>query len=261
MAGALYLVPCGLGGGNVRGLLPPVTLEVVHRLECFIVERPRSARAFLKAAGHPRALQDLRIDTLDEHTPETRLRALLAPIEGGSDCGLLSEAGCPAIADPGAELVRCAHSAGIRVVPLIGPSSILLALMSSGMCGQRFAFHGYLPIDRTLRARRLAALESAAEEQQSTQLFIEAPYRNEALLDAILDVCRPDTLLCIATDLASAGETVRTLPVEAWRAQRPDLDRRPTVFLLYRIRGPAISKRLTKSLHKGTSYASRRTRF
>lgn len=232
--GTLYLAPTGLGGNEVAQLLPPATLSAVRGVVHFIAENPRSARAYLKAVGHPRPVQDVHIDTLDEHTPESRIGELLQPLHDGTDCALLSEAGCPAVADPGALLVRAAHAAAIKVVPLVGPSALLLAVMASGMNGQHFAFHGYLPVERTARRRRITELEAESGHNGVTQLFIEAPYRNEALLEAILEACRPDTLLCLATDLTLSDGSVRTQPVSQWKREHPALDRRPTVFLLYR---------------------------
>lgn len=232
--GSLYLVPVGLGTDDVTSLLPSATLERVRRLTRFIAENPKTARAFLKAIGHPSTLRDVRVETLDEHTPAARIPALLLPLHDGHDCGVLSEAGVPAVADPGALLVRAAHAAGIRVVPLVGPSALLLAIMGSGMNGQRFAFHGYLPVAAAERVRRLAELEGESGRGGITQLFIEAPYRNDVLLAAILENCRPDTLLGLATDLTLPTEDVRTKRVAEWKNNRPALGRRPTVFLLYR---------------------------
>jgi 16S rRNA (cytidine1402-2'-O)-methyltransferase len=232
--GTLYLIPTALGGTDVAELIPPLTMATIHRLGHFVAENPKSARSFLKAAGHPRPLRELEIATLDEHTPASRALELMRPLLEGNDCGLLSEAGSPAVADPGAILVRAAHGHGIRVVPLVGPSALLLALMSSGMNGQRFAFHGYLPVERAARERRLVELEAESGRNGMTQIFIEAPYRNAACYDAIVRTCRPDTLLCLATDLTLATEAVHTRPVSEWRDARPALDRRPTVFLLYR---------------------------
>lgn len=232
--GTLYLVPTGLGSDDVGVWLPPRSCEVVSKLQRFIAENPKTARAFLKSAGYPGALRALRIDTLDEHTPPSAVVELLSGLKQGEDCGLVSEAGCPAVADPGALLVRAAHAAGIRVVPLIGPSAVLLALMASGLNGQRFTFCGYLPVDRTARAKALQALEAASECDDATQIFIEAPYRNDVLLTAVLETCRKDTLLCVATDLTLASEEIRTSTVSDWQAARPALNRRPTVFLLYR---------------------------
>jgi 16S rRNA (cytidine1402-2'-O)-methyltransferase len=231
--GILYLVPSGLGG-DAAPLLPPATLEVLRRLKCFIAENPKTARAFLKAAGYSQPLQGLVMQTLNEHTPLHTSGELLRPLEAGVDCGLLSEAGCPAVADPGAALVRRAHAVGIRVVPLVGPSALLLALMASGLNGQRFAFHGYLPVERAARAKKLAELERESERAGVAQIFIETPYRNDVLLDGILTACRGDTLLCVAVDLTLATECIRTLPVSDWKTRRPNLDRRPAVFLLYR---------------------------
>jgi 16S rRNA (cytidine1402-2'-O)-methyltransferase len=231
-AGTLYLIPVTLGGDGAPQVLPPATLEVVRRLGTLIVENEKSARGFLKAAGYPHPLRQVRLYSLDEHTRTRDLETLLAPLLAGEDCGLMSEAGCPAVADPGAALVHRAHRAGIRVVPLVGPSSILLALMASGMNGQRFAFHGYLPVDRTERAGRLKALETQAGA--ATQIFIEAPYRNAALLAALLEHCRGDTLLCVAADLTLPTEFVATRTIAEWKKKPPDLDRRPAVFLLWR---------------------------
>jgi 16S rRNA (cytidine1402-2'-O)-methyltransferase len=232
--GTLYLVPVTLGGSEVTALLAPLTLTIVRRTRHFIAENPKSARAFLKAAQHPGPLQDLHIETLDEHTPPSRVAALLHPIEDGFDCGVLSEAGCPGVADPGALVVRAAHERGISVVPLVGPSSLLLALMASGLNGQHFVFHGYVPVERSARERKLAELEAESARRDATQIFIEAPYRNDALFEAIAKACRPDTLLCIATDLTLATESVRTRTLAQWKSDPPGLARRPTVFLLYR---------------------------
>jgi len=231
--GTLYLIPTALGGEDARMILPQSTLRVLSMLTHFIVENAKSARHFLKAAGYPHALQGIRMQTLDEHTREAALAELLEPLVTGQDCGLLSEAGCPAVADPGAMLIRGAHERSIRVVPLVGPSAILLALMASGLNGQRFAFHGYLPVEREERRKKLRELESESQRVDRTQIFIETPYRNENAFRAILDACRDDTLVCLATDLTLESESVRTQSVEAWRKVPPDLNRRPTVFLLY----------------------------
>ena len=233
-AGTLYLIPVALYEGATLDTLPPATLAVMRKLDTFIVENAKSARHFLKAAGYPRPLQQARFHVLDEHTRETALDALIAPLLAGEDCGLMSEAGCPAVADPGAALVRRAHAAGIRVAPLAGPSSILLALMACGMDGQRFAFHGYLPVDKAQRSLTIKALDAAAGA--ATQIFIETPYRNAALLQALIENCRPDTLLCVAADLTGPSEFVATRTVAAWEKKPPLLDRQPAVFLLYRAR-------------------------
>lgn len=233
-AGTLYLVPSSLGAEHVGAQVPAATLDALRAIRHFVAENPKAARAFLKAAGHPAPLRELHIATLDEHTPHARIGELLGPLRAGHDCGLLSDAGCPAVADPGAALVRACHDEHIRVVPLVGPSALLLGLMASGMNGQRFSFCGYLPADREARARRLLELEAESQRHDATQLFIEAPYRNAALYETILETCRPDTLLCLATDLTLASESVQTQSVGAWKRAHVEIDRRPTVFLLYR---------------------------
>lgn len=228
--GTLYLIPVALGGDNALSLIAPDTIDTARGLRTFIAENAKSARGFLKTIAHPGPLQELKIHTLDEHTRD--VAPLLKLLLSGEDCGLMSEAGCPAVADPGSALVRRAHGAGVRVVPLIGPSSILLALMASGMNGQHFAFHGYLPVERTQRARKLKELEARARDE--TQIFIETPYRNEALLSALFQHCRGDTLLCIAADLTLPGGFVAAQTIAEWKKKPPIIDRRPAVFLLSR---------------------------
>jgi 16S rRNA (cytidine1402-2'-O)-methyltransferase len=186
----------------------------------------------LKLAGVALAGPAPHIEVLDEHTAESRLPALLAPALAGSDMGIVSDAGCPGVADPGAKLVRLAHAHAMRVVPLVGPSSILLALMASGLNGQRFAFHGYLPVEAARRAQSVRALELAAQRRQETQIMIEAPYRNNRLLQALLAVCASGTLLCLAVDVTLPSEWIVTRTIAQWRTDCPDIDRRPTVFLL-----------------------------
>jgi len=228
--GTLYLIPVALGGDNASSLVPPATLDAARRLRTFITENAKSARRFLKAIAHPRPLQQMNFHALDEHTRD--VEPLLALLLSGEDCGLMSEAGCPAVADPGSALVRRAHQVGVHVVPLVGPSSIVLALMASGLSGQRFAFHGYLPVDRMERARKLKDLEARASDE--TQIFIETPYRNGALLSALLENCGGDTLLCVAVDLTLPAEFVTTRTISEWKTKPPVLDRRLAVFLLSR---------------------------
>ncbi|NJD24571.1 MAG: SAM-dependent methyltransferase [Betaproteobacteria bacterium] len=231
--GTLYLIPVPLGPGDPATVLPAPVLANVRTLGHFIAENAKSARAFLKACGTERPLQQISIAELNEHTRPGDLPALLAPLLAGSDVGLVSEAGSPAVADPGATLVALAHQHAIRVVPLVGPSSLLLALMASGLDGQRFAFHGYLPARDTERAQALRTIENESRKLRQTQIFIETPYRNRALFETLLKTCQPTTRLALATDLTLPGESVRTLPVAAWKkATPPDLERRPTVFLL-----------------------------
>ncbi len=233
MSGTLYLIPVPLGAGQPADTLHPGVLATLRPLTHFVVEQAKSARAFLKAAGTDHPLQELALEELNEHTRGADIARLLAPLRAGHDVGLLSEAGCPAIADPGADLVALAQQEGIRVVPLVGPSSLLLALMASGLNGQRFAFHGYLPAKEAERAKALRELESESRKRAQTQLFIETPYRNRALFEAILKICEPGTRLCVATDLTLPGESVHTRRIAEWKKQTPpDVERRPTVFLL-----------------------------
>jgi 16S rRNA (cytidine1402-2'-O)-methyltransferase len=225
----LYAIPTPLGGAP-QPVLSEATLKIVSGLRDFVAENAKSARAFLSAAGcKPR---EVSIVELSEHTPLGRVASLLAPLREGRDLGLLSEAGCPAIADPGAALVEAAHREGFRVVPLVGPSSISLALMASGLEGQRFAFCGYLPRDAGERARRIRELESRSRKENETEIFIETPYRNEALLAALLETCAPSTRLCVAADLTLATESIRVRTIGDWRRAPSDLGRRPAVFLL-----------------------------
>ncbi|MBS3935015.1 MAG: SAM-dependent methyltransferase [Sulfuritalea sp.] len=234
MPGALFLLPTRLGESDWPSVLPTATRETACRLHRFIVENAKTARASLKWLEHPAPLRELAIDQLPEPLKPRDIERLLAPLLAGEDVGLMSEAGCPGVADPGALLVRRAHELGIPVRPLVGPSSLLLALMASGLDGQRFAFHGYLPPREPERSKRLVELEKESRRQRQTQLFIETPYRNEALFEALLKACQPDTLLCLATDLTLPGEDIAMRRIADW-ARRPagaDLARRPTVFLL-----------------------------
>jgi 16S rRNA (cytidine1402-2'-O)-methyltransferase len=230
--GTLYLIPVPIADGTAAAAIPPAVRERIRTLAYFIVEGPKSARAFLKAVGHPGPLAELRIARLEADADRSRLLALLAPVREGADAGLLSEAGAPAVADPGAMLVRHAHAGGLRVAPLVGPSAILLALMASGLEGQRFAFHGYLPVDERELKAQLRALEADSRRARRTELFIETPYRNDRLLRVILEACAPETLLCVAAALMSPGESVATRTVAEWRASPRAIGRRPAVFLL-----------------------------
>jgi 16S rRNA (cytidine1402-2'-O)-methyltransferase len=232
--GTLFLIPTPLGDTPLDQVLPEETRRIAAGLSVFIVEQAKTARAFLKLLPTTLPLQQLILLELNEHTPKDRLESLLTPLLAGQDVGLISEAGCPAVADPGADLARLAHRHGIRVKPLVGPSSILLALMGSGLVGQRFAFHGYLPTKPEDRSKVLRDLEKRAEKEDAAQVFIETPYRNTAMLDAILSVCRDDTLVTVASDLTSDSEYLMTQRVSDWRGCRPEIQKRPTVFLLYR---------------------------
>jgi len=233
LPGRLYLIPASLGTSPWQRTLPAEVQAIATRIIDFVVENARTARAELKRLEHRIPLRDLRIETLPENPSRPELDALLAPALAGRDLGLMSEAGCPAVADPGALLVARAHDLGVPVVPLVGPSSLLLALMASGLNGQSFAFHGYLPVDELGRAKRLRELEAESRQASRTQLFIETPYRNLRMYQAILAACRPETRLCIARDLTTAEEWIRSQPIGLWRkGPEPDLAKHPTIFLL-----------------------------
>lgn len=232
-AGRLVLIPAPLGETPVSAVLPPDVLPVVRGIRHFVVENAKTARAFLKRYGHPLPLRELDLQELNEHTPAAAVGALLEPARRGETLGLMSEAGCPAVADPGSLLVAQAHDEGIAVHPLVGPSSLLLALMASGLNGQRFAFHGYLPARDPERSQALRALEAESRRSGAVQLFIETPYRNLALFDAALQCCHPRTRLCLAGGLTTAQEWIATKSVGTWKTTaRPPIDRLPTVFLL-----------------------------
>lgn len=233
MTSTLYLLPVALGQAESARLHPPEALTLMQRLRCFVVENAKSARAELKRINHPGPLQGLAITELPQRLDQATLDLLLSPAHAGEDIGLLSEAGCPAVADPGALLVRRAHETGVRVVPVVGPSSLLLALMASGLNGQSFAFHGYLPVKDAERVSALRELEKESRRYHRTQLFIETPYRNSALFASLLGTLAPDTLLCVARELTTAQEWIATHTAAAWKKQpAPDLERRPVVFLL-----------------------------
>ena len=219
----LYCIPTPLGG-SPDDALPASALEKIRGLKDFIVENAKSARAFLGALGMP--VRELNITVIAENDDP------LAPLRKKRPLGLLSEAGCPAIADPGAQVVEAAHREGFRVVPLVGPSSIVMALMASGLEGQRFAFCGYLPREAADRAKRIRELEQRSRKEQETEIFIETPYRNEVLLSALLETCNPTTRLCVAADLTLPGESIKTLTITEWRRAKAVIGRRPAVFLL-----------------------------
>jgi len=224
----LYAIPTPLGGAP-QDALPSSVLETIRGLKDFAVENAKSARAFLSEVKMPVAIRELRIQEIGEK-PE----ALLQPLREGRALGLLSEAGCPAIADPGAALVEAAHRERFRVVPLVGPSSLILALMASGLEGQRFAFCGYLPRDPAGRASRIKELEARSQREMETEIFIETPYRSDALLGALLESCHAQTRLCVAADLTLPTESISTREVAEWRKSKTAIGRRPAVFLLLR---------------------------
>jgi 16S rRNA (cytidine1402-2'-O)-methyltransferase len=242
MPGTLYLIPNTLGDTEaLTHVLPEHVQATTAALGYFVAENAKTARAFLKLVGarHPlaRPLQEIQIAELNVNTPPQALLGLLAPLLAGQDAGLVSEAGVPAVADPGADLVRLAHQHGVPVRPLVGPSSILLAVMASGLNGQSFAFNGYLPTDAAARSKRIKELETRSRQEKQTQLFIETPYRNAAMLEALVASCQGGTLICVATDISLPSETIRTMTGAQWKGQlsagkAPDFHKKPTVFLL-----------------------------
>lgn len=233
MYGKLYLIPSPLGD-NALHTLPPYVIDIVHRLDYFIVERAKTARHFIKDSGINRPIAELHIVELNDQIPESEWQTYLEPALKGQDVGLLSEAGCPGVADPGAQMVALAHQKNIEVIPLVGPSSILLALMASGMNGQSFCFQGYLSAKRGELDKDLKRIEQLAQRQGQTQLFIEVPYRNNAMLEQALQSLLPTTLLCVAADLTLPTQYIKTLSVAAWKKVKPlpDLHKRPAIFLI-----------------------------
>ena len=231
--GTLYLIPCTLGDTPATTVLPQHVIDIARSLSHYVVEQPKTARQFLSSLKHQQPISSLHIATLNEHSKAAELPELLAPLLAGFDVGIISEAGCPGIADPGADLVSLAHRNGIRVIPLVGPSSILLALMASGLNGQCFAFHGYLPIAEPDRNKTIATLEAESASRRQTQMFIETPYRNDKLFAALIAQCRPQTQLCIAADITLPSEQIQTRSIAQWKAQgAPRLGKRPCLFLL-----------------------------
>lgn len=234
METALYLIPVTLGETPLDKVLPAYNREVILSIRHFIVEEVRTARRFLKKVEPSIDIDSLTFYPLNKHTASTDIAGYLRPLADGEPMGVISEAGCPAVADPGADVVAIAQRKGLKVVPLVGPSSILLSVMGAGFNGQSFAFHGYLPIEQAERVRTLKLLEQRAYAEHQTQLFIETPYRNRRLLDEILRTCRPQTRLCIAANLTCEDEYIRTRTVKEWRGNLPELEKKPCIFLLYK---------------------------
>lgn len=231
---ALYLIPVTLGDTPIDRVLPSYNREIISGISHFVVENVRTARRFLKKSNPDINIDLLTFYTLNQHTRPEEVSGYLAPLAAGSSVGIISEAGCPAIADPGADVVAIAQRTGYKVVPLVGPSSILMSLMASGFNGQSFAFHGYLPIDAGERARTLKSLEHRIYEENETQIFIETPYRNARIIDDFIKMCRPQTRLCIAANITCEDEYIRTLTLKEWNKEKPDLSKKPCIFLLYK---------------------------
>jgi len=230
---ALYLIPVTLGNTPAERVLPPYNKEVIQSLRHFIVEDVRSARRFLRFIDREFDIDGSTFYPLNKHTDPKEISGYLKPLEDGISMGVISEAGCPAVADPGADVVAIAQRKGLQVVPLVGPSSIILSVMASGFNGQSFAFNGYLPIEPADRVKRIKALEQRALTEHQTQIFIETPYRNHKLVEDLLANCKPQTHLCIAANITCEGESIHTHTIKEWRNQIPDLTKIPCIFLIY----------------------------
>ena len=229
--GSLYLIPSLISDSGSEVLAPEIKITCSF-IDHYLVENIRTARRFLSKLNLEKSISSINFNILDKNTTEETIESLMSPIFIGHHIGIISEAGCPGIADPGALAVFFAHRHGIRVNPLTGPSSILLALMSSGLSGQSFCFHGYLPIEKQSRSKSLIRLEQESGANGTTQIFMETPYRNQKLYDAILNICQPSTLLCIARDIQGPEQLINTFPISKWRTTKLDLHKKPTIFLL-----------------------------
>ncbi|MCF0159560.1 MAG: SAM-dependent methyltransferase [Bacteroidaceae bacterium] len=236
METALYLIPVELGETPVSQVLPEYNHRVILGIKHFIVENVRSARRFLKRVDKDIDIDELTFYTLNKHTSPKEISTYLDALQCGMPMGVISEAGCPAVADPGADVVAIAQRRGLRVVPLVGPSSIILSVMGSGFNGQSFAFNGYLPIDSAERTKKIKSLESRAYVEDQTQLFIETPYRNHKMIEEVCAACRPQTRLCIAAGITCENEYIRTRTIQEWKKSKdlPDLSKTPCIFLIYK---------------------------
>lgn len=234
MQGKLYLIPTTLGENEPLEVMPLSVKKVIEEVDYFIVENEKSARRFIKKITPKKPQPSLKIMMLDKYAEEVETRKYLDVCKEGFSVGLLSEAGVPAIADPGASIVKLAHEKNIQVVPLVGPSSILMAMMASGMNGQNFAFNGYLPIDKSDRKRAIKELERLSKDKGQSQIFIETPYRNEKMLTDLKATLTPTTQLCIAADISLSSEYIKTLSIKEWKSAKPDLHKRPAIFIIHK---------------------------
>lgn len=233
MKGKLYLIPMTLGESSPDAVIPADVKNMIRTLDTFIVENIRSARRYIRKIDPDKSIDNITFFILNKHTEEEQLPGFLTPLKQGKDVGVITEAGVPGIADPGEHIVRMAHQQKIRVVPLVGPSSITLALMGSGLNGQHFAFNGYLPIQSNERIKKLKTLEKRSRQESQTQVFMETPYRNNQMLKDILEHCRDHTLLCIASNITLENEKIQTRSIKDWKQAVPDLHKQPAIFLLY----------------------------
>ncbi|MCO6174036.1 SAM-dependent methyltransferase [Flavobacterium sp. NRK F10] len=233
--GKLYLIPTTLGEMNSEDVLPQTIKRSIDFIDHYIVENEKTARRFIKSVHPDKKQSELKISLLNKHTEPNEYQNMIAPLLHGENVGLMSEAGCPGVADPGAVIVKIAHEKGIQVVPLVGPSSILLAVMASGMNGQSFAFNGYLPIDGHEKKNTIKQLERLSFEKNQSQLFIETPYRNNKLFEDLIQILQPDTLLCIACDITLPTEFIKTKKVSEWKKNKVDLHKRPCIFIIHKM--------------------------
>ncbi|MFO8236112.1 MAG: SAM-dependent methyltransferase [Bacteroidales bacterium] len=233
MQGKIYLIPIPIGDDQLESTIPSKVPEVVRNLNHFIVENIRTARRYIRQLSREKNIDNIKFYILNKYTSEQEYANFFQPVNQGYDIGIISEAGVPGVADPGGEIVRLAHKKNIEIIPLVGPSSIILALMASGLNGQNFAFRGYLPIKKNERVKAIKQLEKISRTEGKTQIFMETPYRNMQLLSSLLDSCSSNSLLCIATNITSPNEFIKTQEIGKWKKNPPDLNKLPTIFLLY----------------------------
>ncbi|MGC9375369.1 MAG: SAM-dependent methyltransferase [Bacteroidales bacterium] len=233
MSAKIYLIPTTLGDSPVENVIPQYVVDIMNQTNYYIVENIKTARRYLIKAGINTKIDDLTFYELNKHTSPENYISYLNPINKNQNIGIISEAGTPGVADPGAAIVSIAHRKNIPVVPLVGPSSILLSIMASGLNGQNFAFNGYLPIKKHERTKTIKELERKSKQENQTQIFIETPYRNQHLLNDLFSTCQPETLLCIAADITLSSEFIQTKKIKDWKKGFPDLKKRPTIFLLH----------------------------
>lgn len=230
--GIVYLIPCPIGTNDPADVLPKDTIKIIHELDYFIVENEKTCRQFIRAAGHPKQIRELDFEVLNKHTQPTDIIEFIKPCLEGKSVGVISESGCPGVADPGAFVVKTAHHKGIKVIPLIGPSSILLSLMASGFNGQSFSFVGYVPKESNDLKKRINELENISRKFNQTQIFIETPFRNRQLIENLKKYCSPNTELCIAANINQTDEIIVRKPVKQWKTNELDIHKIPAVFLI-----------------------------
>ncbi|NPA45194.1 MAG: SAM-dependent methyltransferase [Chlorobi bacterium] len=235
MKGKIYLIPTTLGESEISSVIPQNVKSIIEELNVFIVENIRTARRYIRKVSATKVIDDITFFELNKHTDNNKLSSFLQAAIEGKSIGIISEAGNPGIADPGASIVSIAHRKGLQVVPLVGPSSILLALISSGLNGQNFAFNGYLPVKQNEKIKKIQFLENRSKKENQSQIFMETPYRNMKMLDDIFSSCKKNTLLCIATDITLETEFIQTRTISEWKKNKPQINKRPTIFILQAI--------------------------